>query len=86
MKQPNVTVYGSRQCEDTRRATEHLDREQVPFEFKDVDQSPEYNDYIAHLNGGKRVTPTIRIDNETLINPPLERLDEVIHQAAAERA
>ena len=54
MRQPNVTIYGSRSCPDTVRVTQHLDTNQVPYEFKDVDQSPEYNDYIAGLNGGKR--------------------------------
>jgi len=78
MRQPNVTVYGSRTCPDTRRATEHLDAKQVPYEFKDVDESPEYNDYIAGLNRGKRVMPTIRINNETYINPALSKLDEVL--------
>jgi hypothetical protein len=50
----------------------------VPYEFKDVDESPEYNDYIAGLNNGKRVMPTLRINNETYINPGLAKLDEVL--------
>jgi thioredoxin reductase (NADPH) len=78
MRQPNVTIYGSRQCEDTVRAIQHLDGQNVPYEFKDVDESPEYNAFIAGLNGGKRVMPTIRINNETYINPDLAKLDEVI--------
>jgi thioredoxin reductase (NADPH) len=78
MRQPNVTIYGSRQCSDTNRVTEHLDAKQVPYEFKDVDESPEYNEFIAGLNHGKRVMPTIRINNETYINPPLSKLDEVL--------
>ena len=85
MKQPNVTVYGSRTCPDTTRATGYLDRESIPYEFKDVDDSPEYNDYIAGLNGGKRVMPTIRIDNETLINPSEAELGRAVTDAASER-
>jgi thioredoxin reductase (NADPH) len=78
MRQPNVTIYGSRTCPDTTRATQHLDEKKVPYEFKDVDESPEYNDYIAGLNNGKRVMPTIRINNETYINPDMAKLDEVL--------
>jgi thioredoxin reductase (NADPH) len=78
MRQPNVTIYGSRQCPDTDRVTRHLDARQVQYEFKDVDESPEYNDYIAGLNHGKRVMPTIRINNETYINPELSKLDEIL--------
>ena len=46
-----------------------LDEEGVPYEFKDVDESPELNEYIAGLNRGKRVIPTIQVENDFLINP-----------------
>jgi thioredoxin reductase (NADPH) len=84
MRQPNVTIYGSRTCEDTSRVTRHLDSKQVPYEFKDVDETPEYNDYIAGLNGGKRVMPTLRINNATYINPDLAQLDKVLAEEAPE--
>ncbi len=83
MSQPNITVYGSRSCKDTERATRYLDSRQVPYEFKDVDESPEYNDYIAGLNNGKRVTPTIRINNKNLINPDAIALGQAIDAATA---
>ncbi len=83
MSQPNITVYGSRSCEDTVRATQYLDSRQVPYEFKDVDESPEYNEYIAGLNNGKRVTPTIRINNKNLINPDDVALGQAIDAATA---
>ena len=85
MKQPNVTVYGSRTCPDTTRTTRSLDARQVPYEFKDLDQSPELNDYVAGLNGGKRVMPTLRIDNAILINPSESELDQALESAAAAR-
>jgi glutaredoxin len=82
MRQPNVTVYGSRQCADTRRATRYLDDHQVPYEFKDVDEEPELGDYIAGLNDGQRVMPTIRINNENLINPSERELGEAVKAAS----
>lgn len=85
MRQPNVTVYGSRTCEDTVRVTQHLDSKQVPYEFKDVDETPEYNDYIAGLNGGKRVMPTLRINNATFINPDLAQLDKVLAEESPDQ-
>jgi thioredoxin reductase (NADPH) len=78
MRQPNVTIYGSRQCRDTERVTRHLDSARVPYEFKDVDESPEYNDFVAGLNNGKRIIPAVRINNETYINPDIAKLDEVL--------
>ncbi len=85
MKQPNVSVYGSRSCPDTSRTIAFLGARGVAYEFKDVDQSPEYNDYIAGLNGGKRVLPTLRIDNRTLVNPSERELGKVLDRAQAER-
>ena len=82
MKQPNITIYGSRTCADTRRATEFLDAQRVPYEFKDVDETPEYSDYIAGLNGGKRVMPTIRINNKNLINPSVAELGAAVKDAS----
>ena len=81
MLQPNILVYGSRSCPDTTRATGYLDRHEIPYEFKDVDQLPEYNDYIAGLNGGKRVMPTIRINNQTFINPSDDELAKAVEDA-----
>ena len=86
MKQPNVTIYGSNSCPDTTGAMRYLDGKQIPYEFKDVDESPEYNDYIAGLNGGKRVMPTIQIDNEVMFNPPEADLGKAVESAAAERS
>lgn len=83
MPQPNVTVYGSRTCPDTNRATKFLDARETPYEFKDVDEMPELNDYIAGLNGGKRVMPTIQVNNELLINPADKELGKVVDAAEA---
>ena len=39
MKQPNVSIYGSKSCADTTRAMRFLDDREVPYEFKDLDLS-----------------------------------------------
>ena len=85
MRQPNISVYGSKACPDTVRATGYLESQGVPYEFKDVDESPEFNDYIADLNGGKRVMPTIQVENDFLINPDLKKLGEAVKAASVSR-
>ena len=82
MRQPNVFVYGTRSCPDTNRATRYLDSQAIAYEFKSVDDFPEFNDYIAGLNGGKRVMPTIQVDNEVVINPSDEELGKAIREAS----
>lgn len=85
MKQPNIAVYGSRSCEDSVRTVKYLDDHQIPYEFKDVDANPEYDSYITSLNQGKRVTPTLQIDNESFINPSEGDLSKAIEAAASSR-
>lgn len=85
MKQPNIAVYGSKTCADTVRACRFLDSSSTPYEFKDVDLAPEYNDYVAGLNGGKRVIPTLRIDGDTLVNPSDEEIDLAVRGAESVR-
>ena len=85
MRQPNVTVYGSLTCPDTTRALAFLGEHSVPYEFKDVDAVPEYGAYIAGLNGGKRVMPTLQIDNQAYINPSVDELARALDDAAAAR-
>jgi thioredoxin reductase (NADPH) len=82
MRQPNVSVYGSKTCPDTVRATRFLEGQGIPYEFKDVDESPELNEYIAGLNHGKRVMPTIQVENDFLINPDNKKLGEVVKAAS----
>ncbi len=82
MPQPNVTVYGSHTCPDTERALKFLASKDVPVEFKDVDKSPEFNDYIAVLNQGKRVMPTIQINNVDYFNPSEADLAAAVEKAS----
>jgi glutaredoxin len=82
MSQPNVTVYGSHSCPDTNRATRFLDAQAIPYEFKSVDDFPEFNAYIADLNGGKPVMPTIQVNNSVLIDPTDEQLGAAVAAAA----
>ncbi len=74
MKQPNILLYGSTTCPDTIRARRFLDANGASYEFKDVDATPEFNEYVAELNGGKRVIPTLRVENHTLVNPTDDEL------------
>ena len=83
MRQPNVSVYGSKTCPDTVRAMRFLEGQGIPYEFKDVDESPELNQYIAGLNRGKRVMPTIQVENDFLINPDIKKLGEAVRAASA---
>lgn len=81
MKQPNILLYGSTTCPDTGRVRTFLDQNEIPYEFKDVDATPAFNEYVAELNGGKRVIPTLRVENQTLVNPTDDELSPFVTPA-----
>jgi len=58
-----------------------LDRQNILYEYKDVNDDPSYEDYIADLNGGKCVMPTLRIDNQTFVAPSEDDLRGAIENA-----
>ncbi|GAC1450574.1 MAG: hypothetical protein NVSMB9_35090 [Isosphaeraceae bacterium] len=84
MRQPNVTIYGSHTCPETEKTVKFLDSKQIAYEFKSVDDFPEYNEYIAKLNNGQRVTPTIQINNENFFNPAEKALEEAVKAAGSD--
>ena len=49
--QNNVTVYGSNSCPDTVRARRYLDDHAIPYEYKDIDESPDLNEHIGAAIG-----------------------------------
>jgi mycoredoxin len=64
-----ITVYGADWCEDTQRAMRHLRRLGVMYTYRNVDASPEALEEAQALNNGRRRTPTIDVDGETLVAP-----------------
>ncbi len=85
MRQANVSVYGSNSCPDTRRVLKFLDAQSIPYEFKDLDEVPEFQTYIANLNDGKPVMPTVQVENEFYFNPDLDTLIEAVQAASVAR-
>ncbi len=70
MNDDQLTLYGANWCPDSRNAKQFLGEMGVGYGWVDVDADPEPNDYIARLNNGKRVIPTIVLaDGDVLVNP-----------------
>jgi mycoredoxin len=64
-----ITVYGADSCEATQRVLRHLRRLGVMYSYRNVDTSAEALEQTRALNNGRRRTPTIDIDGETLVEP-----------------
>lgn len=57
--EPNVTVYGLNDCQDTRRTREYLATHGIHFEFVNIDQDAKADEMVKEANDGKRRTPLV---------------------------
>jgi mycoredoxin len=76
-----LTIYTTSHCRFCRRLRTNLDRAGIPYTDVDVEQDAAAADFVTSVNGGNRITPTVRFaDGTTLTNPTLA---EVKKQLAA---
>lgn len=68
-KQGKVLLYGADWCPDCRRAKRFLQDNEIHFVFIDVDQHPDAAEKVMQINNGKRVIPTILINEQPFTNP-----------------
>jgi len=64
-----VQLFGADWCPDCRRAKNFLRDNAINFEFIDVDKHDWATDKVEEINNGKRIIPTILIDNKPHTNP-----------------
>ena len=64
-----VKLFGADWCPDCRRAKNFLRDNAINFEFIDVDQNDWATAKVEEINNGKRIIPTILIDDVPHTNP-----------------
>lgn len=65
-----ITIYGTVWCGDCRRTRAFLDRNQVPYQFVDIDRDQNAENFVKQVNRGYRSVPTlIAPDGSHLVEP-----------------
>jgi glutaredoxin-like protein len=65
-----IRVYGADWCGDCRRAKKFLNDYGIEYEWYDTDQSKDAENVVKSLNNGKRIIPTIIINDGTILVEP----------------
>ncbi len=78
-EQGYVKLYGANWCPDCRRAKTYLQDNNINFQFIDIDKVPESIALIEKINNGKRIIPTILIDEVPYTNPDNAKLKELLN-------
>lgn len=70
MSQPEITVYGAHWCPDCRKSKQFLGEHQIPYNWVDIEQDQEAEQFVIDKNKGKRIIPTILFaDGSFLVEP-----------------
>lgn len=70
MPTPSITLYGAYWCPDCRRSKQFLGEHQIPYNWIDIEQDPEAEQFVIATNDGKRIIPTIVFeDGSHLVEP-----------------
>ncbi len=64
-----ITLYGADWCPDCRRAKAFLKDNELEYTFIDVDLDKEATSKVEEINNGKRIIPTLMINEKSYTNP-----------------
>ena len=73
-----VVLYGADWCPDCRRAKSYLADNQINYQFIDVDEHEWATEKVEKINNGKRIIPTVIIDEVPYTNPDNQQLKEIL--------
>ena len=71
-------LYGADWCPDCRRAKSFLNDNNIEFTFIDVDLDKEATQKVEAINNGKRIIPTVIINDKSYTNPDNIKLSAVL--------
>ncbi|WP_165731872.1 FAD-dependent oxidoreductase [Polaribacter sp. 20A6] len=74
----NVQLFGADWCPDCRRAKSFLTDNGINFDFVDVDKYNWATKKVEEINNGKRIIPTVLIDDVPYTNPDNVKLTKLL--------
>lgn len=73
-----VQMYGADWCPDCRRVKRFLQDHEIHFQFIDVELNAKAADWVTTVNKGKRIIPTLLINDKAYTNPNHAQLSELL--------
>jgi mycoredoxin len=67
-----LTMYSTAWCGYCRRLKSQMEREGIEFSIVDIENQPEYADFVGEVNGGNHTVPTLHFpDGSVATNPSI---------------
>jgi thioredoxin reductase (NADPH) len=70
MSKAEITVYGAYWCPDCRQSKQFLGEHQIPYNWVNIAEDKEAEEFVIKTNKGKRIIPTITFPDETFLAEP----------------
>ena len=75
-----IILYGTTWCGDCHISRKFLEKHEIPYEFVNIDQDREGEQYVRKVNKGMRSVPTILFqDGSTLVEPSNTQLAQKLN-------
>ena len=73
-----IKIYGADWCSDCIVAKNFLSSHQIQFDYIDIMDNDIAVKMIEKINNGKRIIPTILVDDKVYVNPGISELMKII--------
>ena len=73
-----IKIYGADWCSDCIIAKNFLSSHQIQFDYIDIMDNDIAIKMIEKINNGKRIIPTILVDDKVYVNPGISELMKII--------
>lgn len=73
-----IKIYGADWCSDCIVAKNFLSSNQIQFDYIDITDNDIAIKMIEKINNGKRIIPTILVDDKVYVNPGISELMKII--------
>ncbi len=73
-----IKIYGADWCSDCIVAKNFLSSNQIQFDYIDITDNDIATKTIEKINNGKRIIPTILVDDKVYVNPGISELMKII--------
>ncbi len=70
MSTPTITLYGAHWCPDCRRSKQFLGEHQIPYNWVNIEEDAEAEQFVIAKNDGKRIIPTIVFEDGSFLVEP----------------
>ena len=70
LESPKITMYGTSWCGDCHRAKRFFDRNDIDYEWVDIDLDGEAANCVSEINKGNRSVPTIVFEDGSILVEP----------------